>query len=92
MVNSDDLLQFEVGRKDIVGLKNVDDSVYRLDVRGIDNADARLIAASPDLLEACKAAMSVLSGQATDDVERGGPSGAAMNLLAAAIRKAEVGS
>ena len=91
MVKADDLLQFEVGRKDIVGLGNVDESVYRLDVRGIDNADARLIAAAPDLLEACKAAMSVMSGGCTDDVERGAPSGAAMNLLASAIRKAEEG-
>jgi len=50
--------------------------------------DARLIAAAPDLLEACKAAMSVLSGECRDDIEPGSPSGAAMNLLAAAIRKA----
>lgn len=51
-------------------------------------ANARLIAAAPDLLEACKAALAVLDGSAKDDVEPGAPSGAAMNLIAAAIEKA----
>lgn len=52
-----DLLQFEVGDQTIVGVNAArkDSSVYRLDVRGIDCADARLIAASPELLGALKA-------------------------------------
>ncbi len=91
MVNADDLLQFQVGDQSIVGMKaaKADGSVYRYDIRGIDNADARLIAAAPDLLAACKAAVSVINGDATDSVEPRGPSGTALNLLAAAIKKAE---
>jgi len=90
MVNSDRLLQFEVGDQSIVGMDAAkkDGSVYRYDIRGIDSADAMLIAAAPELLEACKAAMSVLSGEIRDDIEPGASSGATMNLLAAAIRKA----
>lgn len=54
MVDAKDLLQFEVGDRSIVGVEAAkkDTSVYRLDVRGIDCADARLIAAAPELLEA----------------------------------------
>ena len=54
MIDASELLQFEVGDRDVVGMtaarKNT--SVYRFDVRGIDCPDARLIAASPCLLEA----------------------------------------
>lgn len=42
-----------------------------------------------ELLRACKAAKAVLSGEAVDDVEPGAPSGAALNMLAAIIRKVE---
>ncbi|MCZ7856039.1 hypothetical protein O9X81_05385 [Agrobacterium salinitolerans] len=54
MIDAKDLLQFEVGDRDIVGIDAAkkDGSVYRYDVRGINCADARLIAAAPDLLEA----------------------------------------
>lgn len=54
MVEAKSLLQFEVGDKSIVGIEAArkDSSVYRLDIRGIDCADARLIAAAPELLEA----------------------------------------
>ena len=72
--------------------ENDDDCYYIADVHGglngAEKANASLITAAPDLLEACKAAMSVLSGEIRDDIEPGSPSGAAMNLLAAAIRKA----
>lgn len=70
MVKADELLQFEVGDQAIVGMdaaKN-DTSVYRFDIRGIDNADARLIAAAPDLFEACKAAMRILALWGPKDV------------------------
>ncbi|WP_395451154.1 HNH endonuclease signature motif containing protein [Aminobacter sp. UC22_36] len=52
MVDAKDLLQFEVGDQNIVGVDAArkDTSVYRYDVRGINCADARLIAAAPDLL------------------------------------------
>lgn len=56
MVDAKDLLQFEVGDQSIVGADAArkDTSVYRLDVRGIASADAQLIAAAPDLLDALK--------------------------------------
>lgn len=65
MVNSDELLMFQVGDQNIRGIKAAKDdgSVYRYDVRGIDCADARLIAAAPDLLEACKQALEDYQGQ-----------------------------
>ena len=54
LVDASKLLKFEVGDRDVVGVdaarKNT--SVYRMDVRGIDCPDARLIAAAPELLEA----------------------------------------
>ena len=54
MVPASELLQFEVGDRDVVGVAaaQANRSVYRLDVRGIDCADARLIAAAPELLAA----------------------------------------
>lgn len=47
-----ELVEFEVGEQSVRGFKQADKdgSVYRYDVRGIDSADARLIAAAPDLL------------------------------------------
>ena len=47
MIDAKDLLQFEVGDRDIVGMDAAkkDGSVYRYDVRGIDCPDARYIAA-----------------------------------------------
>lgn len=49
-----ELLAFEVGDRGVRGIDAAkeNDSVYRFDVRGIDCADARLIAAAPELLEA----------------------------------------
>ncbi len=54
---SSELLMFEVGNQDVRGIKEAeaDSSVYRFDVRGIDCADARLIAAAPELLDALRA-------------------------------------
>ncbi|MGQ3040586.1 MAG: hypothetical protein ACT6TH_15135 [Brevundimonas sp.] len=54
MVPAADLVEFEVGDASVRGFEaaKTNDSVYRYDVVGIDNADARLIAAAPDLLEA----------------------------------------
>jgi hypothetical protein len=56
MTPATELAQFEVGDSSIVGYPKAktDDSVYRYDVRGISHADARLIAAAPDLLAALK--------------------------------------
>lgn len=54
MIDAKDLLQFEVGDQSIVGIDAArkDASVYRYDVRGINSADARLIAAAPEMLAA----------------------------------------
>lgn len=54
MIDAKDLIKFEVGDKSIVGLDEArkDGSVYRYDIRGINSADANLIAAAPELLEA----------------------------------------
>lgn len=82
MVDAKDLLQFEVGDYDVVGVDQArkNTSVYRLDVEGIDCADARLIAAAPDLLAAAKAVRDAIY---RDD------HAAAEELLQAAIAKAE---
>ena len=92
MIKAEDLVQFEVGDQTAVGLKSRNDSHYRLDIRGIAAPDARLIAAAPCLLKACKAALEVLSGEVVDVVEPNAPAGAALNLLAAAIKRATKGN
>jgi len=65
MISAKDLLQFEVGDRSIVGIDAAkkDGSVYRYDIRGINSADARLIAAAPELLEALK---NIQSAQSTN--------------------------
>ncbi|WP_246675978.1 hypothetical protein [Mesorhizobium sp. B2-1-3] len=57
MIDAKDLLQFEVGDQAIIGIDAArkDESVYRYDVRGINSADARLIAAAPTMLAALQA-------------------------------------
>ena len=56
LVDASELLEFAVGNRDVRGVTQAkaDTSVYRLDVTGIDCADARLIAAAPELLDALK--------------------------------------
>lgn len=63
MVDASELLQFEVGDRDVVGMEAArnNTSVYRFDVRGIDCPDARLIAAAPCLLEALTAILGPLN-------------------------------
>jgi hypothetical protein len=82
MVDASALLQFEVGDRDVVGVDaaRADPSVYRMDVRGIDCADARLIAAAPELLEAARKALAECCDLIATD---------AGNALEAAIAKAE---
>lgn len=49
-----ELVSFAVGERSVRGFKQADGdtSVYRYDIDGIDHADARLIAAAPELLQA----------------------------------------
>jgi hypothetical protein len=53
LVDASELLEFAVGNRDVRGVTQAkaDTSVYRLDVTGIDCADARLIAAAPELVD-----------------------------------------
>lgn len=74
MVKAQDLLMFEVGNQSVRGLDGAkkNTSVYRLDVRGIDCADARLIEASPELYDLLEEAIQKLSETegATDLIDR----------------------
>lgn len=93
MVDAKHLLQFEVGDQSIIGVEAAkkDTSVYRMDVRGINSADACLIAASPDLLYAAKEArryVEYLSGSDRTFVGSGMPSDC-LKMIDAAIDKAE---
>lgn len=64
MIDAKDILQFEVGDAEIVGIDAArkDSSVYRLDVRGIKSADARLIAAAPEMMEALRKLANEVGG------------------------------
>jgi nucleotide-binding universal stress UspA family protein len=61
-----DLLKFEVGDPSVTGVAEAkqNTTVYRLHISDIDHPDARLIAAAPDLLEACQTLATLLD---TDD-------------------------
>ncbi|GBQ64869.1 hypothetical protein AA103196_0993 [Ameyamaea chiangmaiensis NBRC 103196] len=71
LVDASKLLQFEVGDRSVRGVEEArkNGSVYRLDIRGIDCPDARLISASPDLAEALDEIMNYQGGadSALDD-------------------------
>jgi len=88
MVDAKDLLQFEVGDQSIVGVEAAkkDAGVYRLDVRGIQCADAALIAAAPELLEALQLAEHWLANSLpVADIDKPKP----LPIIRAAIAKAE---
>jgi len=89
LVPASDLLNFEVGDRSVTGYEAAksDDSVYRYDICGIDCADARLIAAAPDLLNALKAALPVVlsAPESTPGLDK------RIKAIEAAIAKAENG-
>jgi hypothetical protein len=60
LVDASQLFEFAVGNRNIRGVEQakVDSSVYRLDITGIDCADARLIAAAPELLASNEALLA----------------------------------
>ena len=60
LVPAEKLFKFEVGDQRVTGVAEAqaNDSVYRLDIRGIDCADAHLIAAAPELLAALEEAVA----------------------------------
>lgn len=68
LVAAEKLLTFEVGDRSVRGVEaaKADDSVYRLDISGIDCADARLIAAAPDGLELAEDAIPILEAVLED--------------------------
>jgi len=85
MVKADDLCEFEVGNEGVIGLKagKADGSVYRYDVTGFDCADARLIAAAPEMFDALSATLGYLSEHADEK------SNELWAKVAAAVRKAK---
>lgn len=79
LVDASKLLTFDVGDRDVRGVDQAkaNSSVYRLDINGIDCADARLIAAAPEFYEVAPDAADLLAHYAefirtvkADDLER----------------------
>lgn len=69
LVPASKLVTFQVGDRSVRGVDEAkkNSSVYRLDIDGIDCADARLIAAAPELLIALQKAHAHLSNMSADD-------------------------
>lgn len=88
MKDAKHLLKFEVGNPAVTGIEaaKTDDSVYRLDISGIDHPDAILIQHAPDLLEA---AIAVLAAHESNDGQMDDLFGEDMiNRLKIAVAKA----
>ena len=92
LVDASELLEFAVGDRTVRGIKEarLNSSVYRFDVTGIDCADARLIAAAPELLEALTGLEGILA--TAESNASGNPEweavSAKINAARAAIAKA----
>lgn len=68
MVPASELVTFQVGDRSVIGAAagHDDRSVYRYDIDGIACADARLIAAAPELLDALQFVMAAHGEQLHD--------------------------
>lgn len=71
MVPAKDLVTFEVGDGKAVGIEAAKDdpSVYRYDIAGIDCADARLIAAAPQMAELLEVIADAAKDAISDSAE-----------------------
>jgi hypothetical protein len=89
MVPSSEFAVYEVGERSVIGhaAAKLNESVYRYDVCGLSHPDASLIAAAPDLLEACKELLDSAAYWSEYDVPLG-----IVDRLKAAITKAEGGA
>lgn len=71
MVDAKALLKFEVGDRSVRGVEEArkNTSVYRMDICGIDCADARLIASAPEIADALDEILNYSGGadSALDD-------------------------
>lgn len=90
LVDASKLFTFQVGDRDVRGVEAAreNSSVYRLDIDGIDCADARLIAAAPELLEACELFAAYDAGDMDDDVAMMVAYAKARDAVLSAIAKA----
>jgi len=93
LVDASKLVTFQVGDRDVLGVEaaKANSSIYRLDIDGIDCADARLIAAAPELLEALEGLTGILA--TAESNASGNPEweyvSAKVNAARAAIAKAQ---